>query len=244
MKGSEASHIGNLTNFDQLVSIIKGFGEVYNPANPVLKTPALEAKSLTAHAIITDMNTRVSAYRVAIERRVVIYQPFFGKITRIYNLLKSSGTSTVMQEEVAIIIRKLKGARSGKKLPAPAPGEEAQGPKQISVSQLGYNEQLDNFDKLIRQLELIPQYAPNETDLTVTALREYWNAMDAANKAALKAENDLSNCRLVRNNEFYAPESGLTEVAKADKLYIKALFGANSPQYHQLSGIPFKTYKN
>ena len=103
---------------------------------------------------------------------------------------------------------------------------------------------LDNFDKLIRQLEMVPQYAPNEADLTVTALREYWNAMDTANKAALKGDNDLSNCRLTRNNEFYAPESGLTEVAKADKLYIKALFGANSPQYHQLSGIPFRTYKN
>ena len=149
-----------------------------------------------------------------------------------------------MHEEVGIIIRKLKGARSGKKLPAHASGEEIQGPKQISVSQLGYNDQLDNFDKLIRQLEMVPQYAPNEADLTVTALREYWNAMDTANKAALKADNDLSNCRLTRNNEFYAPESGLTEVAKADKLYIKALFGANSPQYHQLSGIPFRTYKN
>ena len=144
MKSSEASHIGNLTNFDQMISVIKGFGEVYNPSNPVIKTPALEAKSRTSHDVITDLNTKASAYRVAIERRLVIYEPFPRKITQIYNLLKSSGTSTVMHEEVGIIIRKLKGARSGKKLPAHASGEEIQGPKQISVSQLGYNDQLDS----------------------------------------------------------------------------------------------------
>ena len=74
--------------------------------------------------------------------------------------------------------------------------------------------------------------------------KDYYNAMDNANKVVLKAENDLSNGRMARNTEFYAPTTGLTEIGKGDKLYIKAVFGANSPQYNQVAGIGFVTYKN
>jgi len=244
MSNSESSHIGNLHNFDQLISVVKGYGPIYNPANPAFQTPALEAKSVTAHNLIVLLNTIFSTYKIAVERRIVVYDRLDSLVTRIYNFLKSSGTTAVLNEEVKAIIRKLTGARAGKKLPAPTSGSVAEGPVQNSVSQLGYNQKLSNFAKLISQLELVPEYMPNEGDLTLASLKEYFDSMDKANKAVLKAENDLSNSRLARNTEFYAPTTGLTEIAKADKLYIKALFGANSPQYHQVSGIGFKNLKN
>jgi len=111
-----------------------------------------------------------------------------GLVTRIFNFIKSSGISSVMIDEVAIIVRKLKRARAGKKLPIKKDGENQQAPQQISVSQMSYDERLNNFDRLIRQVELIPQYNPNESDLLLTALREYWNAMDSANKKVLKCD--------------------------------------------------------
>ena len=61
MSNSEASHSGNLKKFDQLISVIKGYGDMYNPANPLFKTPALEAKSASAHSSITMMNGKHSA---------------------------------------------------------------------------------------------------------------------------------------------------------------------------------------
>ena len=63
MSNSEASHAGNLKNFDQLISVIKGYGDTYNPANPLLKIPALEAKSATAHNSITLMNSAFSEWK-------------------------------------------------------------------------------------------------------------------------------------------------------------------------------------
>ena len=244
MSNSEASHSGNLKKFDQLISVIKGYGDMYNPANPLFKTPALEAKSASAHSSITMMNAAFSVYRVAIERRTVTYKPLLKLVNRIFNFLKSSQTTDVMDQEILAIIRKLRGARAGKKLPLQTPAEVTEGPVQISISQMSYNERLSNFEKLISQLELIPEYIPNEPDLTITALKDYYNAMDNANKVVLKAENDLSNGRMARNTEFYAPTTGLTEIGKGDKLYIKAVFGANSPQYNQVAGIGFVTYKN
>ena len=88
------------------------------------------------------------------------------------------------------------------------------------------------------------RYIPNESNLTLASLRDYYNTMNAANNAVLKAENDLSNARVSRNKEFYDPLSGLVEIGRGDKLYIKAIFGASSPQYHQVSGISFTSFRN
>jgi hypothetical protein len=68
--------------------------------------------------------------------------------------------------------------------------------------------------------------------------------MDDANKVTLKAKNDLSNSRIARNKEFYEKETGLIELGRGDKLYIKSVFGAKSPEYQQVSGIIFRSYKN
>jgi hypothetical protein len=68
--------------------------------------------------------------------------------------------------------------------------------------------------------------------------------MNTANNDALKAENDLSNARITRNKEFYDPHTGLVEIGRGDKLYIKAIFGASSPQYRQVTGISFRSLRN
>ena len=244
MPNSSASHNGNLVSFDELITGVKGFGGNYNPANVLLKIPALEAKSTAAHNAMSKMNTIEMVYRVDVERRTVIYQPVNWIVTRIFNFIKSSGASQVIIDQVATNIGKLKGKRAGKKLLPPAEGELKEVPQQISVSQMGFDDRLNNFDKLIRQLELIPEYQPNENDLNTKALRDLWNKMDHANKAVLNSETDLSNARIARNIEFYTKGTGLTEIGRADKLYIKAAFGSKSPQYLQVAKLRFRTYAN
>lgn len=50
----------------------------------------------------------------------------------------------------------------------------------------------------------------------------------------------LSNARLNRNVILYKPDTGVVVVAIAVKTYIKAVFGATSPQYKQVSGVEFQ----
>jgi len=47
-----------------------------------------------------------------------------------------------------------------------------------------------------------------------------------------------------RNQIFYNLLSGLVQTAKEVKQYIKSIYGANSPQYRQVSGLEFKVIKN
>ena len=53
----------------------------------------------------------------------------------------------------------------------------------------------------------------------------------------------LSNKRIARDEVLYADGTGLVDLAGLVKKYIKSLFGADSPQYEQISGLKFTAPK-
>lgn len=65
----------------------------------------------------------------------------------------------------------------------------------------------------------------------------------AANDAVTAAATPLSNARITRNDELYGTDTGLCDLAGLVKKYVKSLYGADSPQYKQISGLEFRTVK-
>jgi ADP-heptose:LPS heptosyltransferase len=63
------------------------------------------------------------------------------------------------------------------------------------------------------------------------------------NSAAINTATQYSNALIARNQLFYAPDTGLVDVALATKAYIKSVFGASSPQYKLVAKLTFKRYK-
>lgn len=59
------------------------------------------------------------------------------------------------------------------------------------------------------------------------------------NAQVVNTTTQLSNARIARNEILYKLDTGLTDTALAVKNYIKALFGATSPQYKQVSSLKF-----
>jgi len=108
---------------------------------------------------------------------------------------------------------------------------------------MSFDNRLDSFDKLVRLLDNIPQYTPNEEELKVSTLANYYTTLSSANTTAVQAETALSNIRLVRNELLYKPGTGLVDITLSVKTYVKSLFGATSPQYKQVSGLAFKSEK-
>ena len=114
---------------------------------------------------------------------------------------------------------------------------------EVSSSQMSIDNQLVNFDKLIQLLASIPEYTPNESELTIAALTALYEDMFAKNAAVINAEIPLSNLRISRNDILYKEITGLVDVAAAAKMYIKSVFGATSPQYKQVGPLKFTRYK-
>lgn len=181
---------------------------------------------------------------IAIAARNDGFKPLSSLATRILNALRSSGSTKQINDTTQSLVRKIQGRRATPKLTEAekaaltADGTER---KEISSSQMSFDNRLENLDKLIQLLSEVPQYAPNETDLQVSTLTNYYNDLKETNTAVLATENQISNARLSRNEILYKPGSGLVDTAGAAKTYVKSLFGATSPQYRQVSGLEFKT---
>ena len=107
---------------------------------------------------------------------------------------------------------------------------------------MSFDNRVDNLDRLIQLLITIPEYAPNEANLKTASLTTYLQSLQTSNAAAVAAETNLENARIVRNEVLYLPSTGLVDVASAVKLYVKSVFGATSAQYKQVSALTFKSY--
>jgi len=242
----ETGHAKNVANFEKLVSYCTGYGTTYNPPKATIKLTALTTLATNSKNAINAVNAALPAYSNAVSAREAAFQPLSKLVTRIMNALKAADTTQQVDESAQTLVRKLQGRRASAKLTEEekkvmaGQGKEQ---KEISASQLSYDSRLDNFDKLIKLLTSITQYAPNEADLKVTALTTLLTDLKAKNTAVITATTPLSNARISRNDILYKELSGLVDIAQDVKSYVKSVFGATSPQYKQVSGLEFKRYK-
>ena len=240
----ETGHAKNVANFEQLTSFIAGFGTAYNPSKASIKLAAMQTVLTNAKAVVNVVNASIPANKNAISARETAFVPLSKLITRVSNSVNSIDVSEQVKESVKTLTRKLQGKRAEAKKTEDelkALAEEGKETKNVSSSQMSYDSRLDSFDKLIKLLASIPQYAPNEADLKVTALTTLYNDLKTKNTAVITTQVPLSNARITRNDLLYKPNTGLIDIALDSKMYIKSAFGATSPQYKQISKLQFKT---
>jgi hypothetical protein len=239
---SESSHANNVANFDELISFTIGYGTTYNPSKTSIKVAGLQTVSTNSKTVSNAVNAALPAYRNAVDAREAAFLPLSKLIRRVLNFLKSTDTTDQVDESANTLVRKIIGTRAtpkktdAEKEVLAAEGKEV---KEISSSQMGYDNRIDNLDKLIKMLSSITLYAPNEADLKVSALTALYLDLKAKNLAVASTFIPLSNARIARNDVMYKDNIGLYDIAADVKLYVKSVFGATSPQYKQISGLKF-----
>ncbi|HYQ58650.1 MAG TPA: hypothetical protein VEP89_15025 [Draconibacterium sp.] len=239
---SETGHAVNVANFNELISFVTGYGEAYNPSNEAIAVPALQTVATESTSTLDAIYTAQGPYNNAVAAREVVFDPLSKLVTRVMNMLKVSGVSKEVYDSVNTVARKIKGQRATPKATEPENGEESEETtetKTRSTSQMSYDSREENFAKFIQLLSAIPEYAPNEVELQIATLTALSTELQAKNSAVINAEVPLSNARIQRNSVLYAPATGLVETAGNVKTYVKAIFGATSPQYKQISKLRF-----
>jgi len=254
---SEASHATNVANFETLISVCTGYGAPYNPSKASLKLTALNTLFTSAQTSMANVKDKFNLASAAIDAREILFAPatFSKFITRILNALESSDVTQQKIDDTKTITRKLTGKRATPKAKkaldafissttkdavttdttTPAVPEH----KEISSSQMGYDNRLDNFAKLINLLAAETGYNPNEADLKITALNTLLASMKVKNTAVINAKTALSNARINRNKILYLDAIAIYNVQDDAKKYVKSVFGASSPEYKLISKIKF-----
>ena len=239
---NETGHAKNVANFETLITNVNGYGTVFNPTKDSIKLTALNTKLTLAKAAVKAVHSAEPAYKNAVSAREIAFEPLSKLMTRVKNSLKASDSSAKVDDSAMTLFRKLQGQRATPKLTEEEKKEaEAEGKeiKEISASQMSYDNQVNNLDRLIELLISIPEYAPNETDITTEALTELHIDLSSKNSAVINATVPLNNARIARDEILYAPLTGLVDISVDVKMYVKSVFGGTSPQYKEISGLKF-----
>lgn len=230
----ETGHAKNVANFGDLTEFCIGYGPRYNPAKTILTLTNLGLKHAAGKASVSGVAQMDSENNHAENQRMEEFSDLLPYSTRIVHALETTDASPQKIDDARVFLSKLSGVRAGEKK-IDKDGKDTS----ISTSQLSYDNQVEHFYGLLLVVSSEPSYAPNETDLTIDAITAKHAALTAKNKAVAKAETNLSNARIKRNKELYGETTGLVEIAKEVKKYISSVFGANSPEFKQVSGIKF-----
>lgn len=238
---SEVGHARNAANLGQMIAFVTAYGTDYDPTNAAITVAALNAKKTAADGSIDDVTTTMGPYKMVVNDRQETFEGIRKLTTRVFNAFAASGASSKDVDDARTFKRKLDGARAKTLIYDPNTDEdESEG---NSVSQQSYVQLVEHFDNFVQVLIDSGSYAPNETALQIATLQTYSGDLKAANSAVDNAIPPLSNARIARNQILYAETTGLVDVALTVKKYVKSLYGADSPQYKQISGLAFTRYK-
>jgi hypothetical protein len=237
---SEVGIIKNVANYDVFATEIKTMGAIYNPANPIIKLVALEAKQTACGNIMTAVRDATVPAKNAINAREAEFKGIKKKGTRVVNMLASSGAAPEIVKDARGYLNKLRGARITK-LNEPTPENPVV--KNISSSQTSYDNLIAHFEMITALVKGEPKYIPNETELTVVELEKYVVNLKKLTKAVNDTVSLLGQLEIDRDEVIYSPESGLSELTGTVKSYVKSVVGANDPLYRRLTAIKFTRKK-
>lgn len=244
MKSSNLSgHEQNVTNLNVLITVINTFGPAYNPPKPSLTIPGLTELLEKGKLEINAANIAEVNYNNSLSARTVAFGGYDALITRSINALRIMDVPAQTLAQAEALVRELRGKRASSLLSdeeLAAAKAEGNPTKQVVKHNSTFDSKLENSEKYILLLESIPDYKPNEPELTTAALRSKLMDMRTMHGQVVTSIAALDATRLSRDTFLYADSTGLVDNGQNAKTYTKSVFGATSTQYKQVSGIEFK----
>ncbi len=236
----EDGHARNVERFATMISFVTSYGVAYNPSNTAITLANLNAKLFAANNTMDDVSNSRQARAAASNARENTFAPLKPLSTRVYNYYAASGAPANSVKDAQTLNKKIQGQRVTPLIEDDPNTPEDESLQNISSSQQSYTQLVEHLDGLIDLLGLDSSYSPNEPDLALSELTTLSTAMKDANTNSMNANTNLSVAFLDRNEAMYEETTGLVDIAATVKKYVKAVFGADSPEFAQISGLQFK----
>lgn len=235
---SEVGHSKNVANFSTAYQILEEMSGLYNPSNTNLKLESLDPIKINLAGTIADLNNKKPIYKNAVADREIAIAPL-GKITtRSLNFAKSLNISITDKENLTSQAKKIRGDQKPKAInPDTAEGDT------ISNSQMSYDSRIANLETYTSQLASHPEYVPNESEIQIVSLQNYYQTLIGLSSAVNSAGNALITARKNRNDILYFLENNVLQLIKEIKAYVKSLGQAGEPYYKALVKLQFKDIK-
>lgn len=237
----ETGHNKNLQNFKRFIKFCERNTPPYNPVkekNKLTNLKKLSIKAEKAHKKVIETNAPIITLT---NSRQTLYQPMKSLSTRVIQALDGITEDKKVVKDARRYINKIHGKFSKPQTQDDLEGQETM--RTISNSQQSYDSLRDHLFKLIELLRNVPEYIPNEEDLTIDTLQAYLDQLVAVEDQITELNGPYNAALNERDMVFYETEESLVPVTQSVKTYLKSLFGIKSLLYDEASQYKFKTYK-
>jgi len=248
---NETGHARLVANFETLVNYCTNLGTAYNPVKASLKLTAIKTQLTNTRVVLSTVNNRLIDYRTAVDARVLAFRSIKKLSTRLIHALISSGSNDEIITDARSFQKKIQGIRAEaliKKSAHSLVNDDSDifvkpEPKHVSASQLSYDNMVEHFARLVALITTQASYVPNETDLKLTTLNSYLTSLRTSNTDVINAGNVIALARVNRDQLLYHTSTGVCEIAKQIKSYLKAVYGLKSVSYLVISNLSFPQRK-
>lgn len=249
---SETGHQKNLANLKLLHDLLTQLGATYNPTNNLLTVASVDTLIQQCQADYDTWADKLTIYKDKSNAREIAFAPVSKLVTSINASVQQLNEPKQTFNDIQSFVSKIHGAdkkikatettgtaavrQSDPSLNPPTPTPLPVDP--ISTAQLSYDSLVKNFDLLIKRLQTITTYTPNETELQIATLQTQFTNLNTVNIEAGSATNSLNLARNQRNLTFYAPQTGLYDITLKIKKYLKSN-KATQDVYSQVTKLKF-----
>ena len=238
-----AGNASNVANFESFISSAIGFGDSFKPSEPTLRIAAMQGVLAEGKNVLRMLNIAIPNSQNAKTARDDAFDLLYKRATRVANAFEVNIHNEQSQAQFRSLNRVLQGTKLKSKKPPEVKADPEAEVKQNVSHKSDFDNRLESFDAIIQFLATFPGYAPNEPELTVAGLTDFYNELKSLVSADVNAEVALDNARIYRDVTLFKPVTGLAYIGKNGKLYIKSAYGPDSPQYKQIAKLRFRIYK-
>jgi hypothetical protein len=242
---AEQGHAKNLENLKKARDFATSWGVRYAPTNPVLALANINSVIAAGEAVADELQAARTPYRTATAAAEDAFAPLSKLVTRVMNSLRISGVPESVVEDAETYARKIQGRRKeAAPKDDPSTPDVNEGQNSHSASQMSRTQRIENTDALISLLQSNETfYKPNENELKVSTLGDVSADLAAKTTAVQTTFVPYSNKLGERDDIYYTEGTGIVAIGKLFKLYVKAAFGTDSPEYAQIKDLEFKSYE-
>lgn len=236
-------HAKNVANFETATIILSALGADYNPSQPLIQLPALQAKLTAAKNALAAVDTADAAKTVAVNQRTAEFKDLDNLAVDVKRTAEVEVNDTAFTADLQTIVRKFYGGRVGD---APVDDPSTPGVDESqnthSVSQRGFDDQVAHFADLVALVKTQPAYNPNDAEMKITTLETKLASLQSKNNAAKAAAAALGNAQDARDEILYHPDTGVIKLVKLIKTQLARKPGKDSAAYQQINALDFRKY--
>jgi hypothetical protein len=240
---SETGHAVNAANFSRIIQYCVTMGADYTPPDSAISVANLQIAETAIKESLANYNVKAAPWVKAVNNRELAIEPLNKLLTKVKNLVYACDVSQQFKDDVKSIVKEIQGVRAKAKI-VTEPGDNKAptdaSVKNISAAQTGYDNRVQNFDRLIQLLKIEAGYVPVENELRVTTLSDMFDDLNDKNAKVAQYLPPLENARNTRNKAMYGKFKAGNELASKVKSYMKAKFGGNSAEYHDVAKWEYK----